>query len=269
MSVTLETDARAQGFAMEGAGGGLRWTSAARSHVGLRRNGNEDRWLATPSLLAVADGVGGGRAGEVAATVAISVLLAAASADPLDLSRIIEAFDDANRAIIALAERDQARHGMATTLTAAALYDDAVGVVHVGDSRAYRLRSGRLEALTQDHSFGGELVRSGLLGREQAACHPLRSVLTRSLGQAGRVQVDALQQPLRPGDLYLLCSDGLSGMVSEQDLATLLEEPDLDRAADQLVAAALRAGGRDNVTVVLGRVEGAPAEAAPVQRAAG
>lgn len=265
----LDTDMRAGSTRGGGAGAGVRWASAARTHPGLRRGANEDRWLATGGLLAVADGVGGERAGELAATVAISELLSLADA-PVGLPRLMRAFEVANRTVLAMAERHPERAGMATTLTAAALHDGMVAVVHAGDSRAYRLRSGRLEALTQDHSFGGELARSGLLSPEEAARHPMRSVLTRCLGHAPRLQVDAWQQPLLPGDVYVLCSDGLTDVVKPDELCLLASDEDLDAAAERLVEAALEAGAPDNVTVVLARAAAdRPAAQAARRRAAG
>lgn len=266
MSVNADTHTGARARGLAGPDAHLQWACAARSDVGLRRSANEDRWLATAGLLAVADGVGGERAGELAATIAISELVAAAGRGGIDLAALMRAFHSANRTILALADRDTDRHGMATTLTAATLHDGAVGVVHVGDSRAYRLRNERLEALTQDHAFGGELVRSGLLTPQRAACHPMRSVLARSLGHSPGLQVDAWLQPVLPGDRYVLCSDGLTDTVSEAALAELVQHPELDVAADRLVAAALRSGGRDNVTVVLAQVEPGPRDASPRQR---
>ena len=232
--------------------------SAARTHPGRRRTVNEDRWLAGDGIYAVADGVGGGPAGEVAATLAIDDLRGAAM--PPDVDDLAERVRQANRRIHELGEQDPARAGMATTLTAAMVGEGRIAVAHVGDSRAYRLRDGRLDRLTDDHSFGGDLVRRGLLDGTAAAASPFRGLLTRSLGALPDVEVDSSTHPTRLGDLYLLCTDGLTGPVGDERIAQVLRShPELGWIAGRLVECALRAGGPDNVTVVLFRVSpGAP-----------
>ena len=225
---------------------------AVRTHVGRRRATNEDRWLAEDGVYAVADGVGGGPAGEVAATLAVAELRGAHPAP--NAVALAELLREINHTLRELGDRNPATEGMATTLTAVVAGEGRVAVAHVGDSSAYRLRDGRLERLTRDHSVGGELVRSGLLDPEAASVHPLCSMLTRSLGTLDDVEVDRAAYVSRPGDVYLLCTDGLTGAVPDDRIAQVLRtHRDLDRAATRLVECALRAGGRDNVTVVLFR----------------
>lgn len=229
--------------------------SAARTHRGRVRASNEDRLLAAQGVYAVADGVGGGRAGDVAATIAVETL--EGGLEPPAEADLVATVERANRRIHELGRRDAARAGMATTLTVAVLGSHELALAHVGDSRAYRLRDGRLERLTDDHSLAAADLQAGRFGAGRAAHRPLRSVLTRALGLGPDVAVDSWTYPAVRGDLYLLCSDGLTAMVPEPRLRRILRtHSDLDRAADRLVESALRAGGRDNVTVVLFRVGG-------------
>jgi protein phosphatase len=199
--------------------------------------------------------MGGARAGEVASRIAAETFR-----DPRDPSQTPErqlerVVKEANRRIYELALRDQSRRGMGTTLTATLVDGDAVSVGHVGDSRAYRLREGELVQLTQDHSLVAELERSGQLTPEAAEHHPQRSIITRALGPEPEVEVDTHTHPARAGDVYVLCSDGLTGMISDSELATLLRAaPSLESAAEALIRAANQSGGKDNITVVLFRL---------------
>jgi protein phosphatase len=230
---------------------------AALSDIGLRRQTNQDAYLATDRLWAVADGVGGGPAGEVAAALAIDALGrgAASARDAADLEQWAQ---DAAADVHAAGRRDPALAGMATTLTAALLTPAGLAVVHAGDSRLYRLRRGRLDLLTEDHAMVAQLVREGLVTPERAATHPLRNMLTRALGRDPDVDYATLLVDVAPGDVFLLCTDGLTKMVAEADVAaTIAAAPTLDVAALELVRAANAAGGRDNVTVVLGGVRAA------------
>jgi protein phosphatase len=229
---------------------------AGLTDVGRQREANEDNLVLAAPVFAVADGMGGARAGEVASRMA-----AEAFRDPRDagqpperqLERVAQ---EANRRIYELALRDENRRGMGTTLTATLVAGDAVSVGHVGDSRAYRLRDGGLAQLTQDHSLVAELERSGQLTPEAAEHHPQRSIITRALGPEPDVDVDTHTHPARAGDVYLLCSDGLTGMISDDELATILRAaPSLESAAEALVRAANQSGGKDNITVVLFRLE--------------
>jgi PPM family protein phosphatase len=229
---------------------------AGRSDVGRQREANEDNLVLASPVFAVADGMGGARAGEVA-----SQLAADAFRDPRDPSltperQLEHVAREANRRIYDLALRDEARRGMGTTLTAALVDGGAVAVGHVGDSRAYRLRGGELTQLTQDHSLVAELERSGQLTPEAAEHHPQRSIITRALGPEPDVEVDTHTFPARAGDVYVLCSDGLTGMIADVDLATIVRAaPSLESAAEALVRAANQSGGKDNITVVLFRLE--------------
>ncbi len=229
---------------------------AGLTDVGRQREANEDNLVLASPVFAVADGMGGARAGEVASRIAAETFR-----DPRDPSRTPEqqlehVAQEANRRIYELALRDQSRRGMGTTLTATLVDGDAVSVGHVGDSRAYRLRAGELTQLTQDHSLVAELERSGQLTPEAAEHHPQRSIITRALGPEPQVEVDTHTHPARAGDVYVLCSDGLTGMISDNELATLLRAaPSLESAAEALVRAANQSGGKDNITVVLFRLD--------------
>jgi protein phosphatase len=200
-------------------------------------------------LVAVADGMGGHRAGEVASATALEALRAAiTSGRPLR-----ESIEDANDAVFTKSRTDQDLHGMGTTLTAGTLVAGGTLLVgHVGDSRAYLLRDGEMRQITEDHSLVEELVREGRLTADEAAVHPQRSIITRALGLDLAVEVDVYPVELAPGDRLLLCSDGLTGMVQPDDIAaTLRRESDPSRAAAQLVDLANHAGGEDNITVVV------------------
>ena len=229
---------------------------AQLSDTGRVRLHNEDRAIATARILAVADGMGGAKAGEVAAQVAVDSLSGLTAVNSETVRRAIER---ANRAIRRMASEDPDKSGMGTTMTAALLRDDRLDVIHVGDSRAYLWREGRLSQVTEDHSVVGELVRRGSITAEEAEVHPHRNVITRALGAEAEVQADTVSTGLQDGDVVLLCSDGLSSYVAEADIAAALEGSDsLADAARALVAKANGAGGADNVTVVLARVGAAP-----------
>jgi serine/threonine protein phosphatase PrpC len=228
---------------------------AGLSDVGRQREANEDNLVIASPVFAVADGMGGARAGEVASRMAADAFGRLAR-DGTPEQRLTLVAKRANRQIFDLAQRDESHRGMGTTLTAAMLAAGAVSIGHVGDSRAYRLRDGVLEQLTQDHSLVAELERSGQLSPEAAEHHPQRSIITRALGPEPDVEVDTHTHPARAGDVYLLCSDGLTGMLSDDEVAGLLGgAASLDDAARSLIRAANQRGGKDNITVVLFRVE--------------
>ncbi len=240
----------------------LTWVEMARAtDVGRVRGHNEDRHLVRPPVIAVADGMGGALAGEVAAGIAVTSLDGlAASPRPGDLRRAVER---ANADIRRSASGNAGRAGMGTTVTACMLSDDdRLYVVHVGDSRAYLVRDGQLRRLTDDHSVVAELVRGGALTEEQADRHPQRNVITRALGASDQVSADAFQVPVRAGDVVLLCTDGISAAIGDAAIRDALARAgSLEDAALALLAAADAAGGEDNATVVLGRVgDGPPAE---------
>src|SRR4051812_4151417 len=234
-----------------------------KTDVGRQRNANEDSYFARSPVFVVADGMGGAQAGEVAsqaATEAFEPGLGEGAAEAA-LERIVQ---DANSRIHGLAQSDSSRAGMGTTLTAAVLKPDEeeIAIAHVGDSRAYRLRAGKLEQLTTDHSLVEELRRKGQLTDEQASEHPQRSIITRAFGPEEQVEVDKRTVPARPGDVFLLCSDGLTTMVAEERIARILAgATSLDAGVRALVDEANRAGGRDNITAIAFRVDDA---AAPV-----
>ena len=247
--------------------------AAGLTDPGRRRLRNEDAFICEPPLFAVADGMGGARAGEIAAGLAATALEEAGS-DTQGLEGVVALITEANRRIWERSLADPQTAGMGTTVTAA-LVDAAtatVGLGHVGDSRAYLLRGGELEQLTTDHSLVAELVQSGVLTPEEAERHPQRSAITRALGTEASVEVDTFTVQAEPGDLFLLCSDGLPVMVSDDGVRSAIEGAggDPSRAADALVAAANANGGEDNVTVVLFELLGAdePDAATPVDEPA-
>jgi len=228
--------------------------ASALTDTGRRRPQNEDTFVCDPPLFAVADGVGGAQAGEIASRLAAAAL-EERRPDAQGEGTLAELLLEANDRIYRYALDDPTAAGMGTVVTAL-LVDEAAGTVaigHVGDSRAYRLRDGALEQLTPDHSLVGELVRAGRLSTEEAEQHPHRSVITRAVGTEPIVEVDTLTVTAVPGDLYLICSDGLTDIVRDEQIAELITaaDNDPDLAAEALVAAANHAGGIDNITVVL------------------
>jgi serine/threonine protein phosphatase PrpC len=234
----------------------------AATDRGRFREGNEDAHYCGTTLFAVADGLGGHRAGEIASDTAIEVIakLDQPPPDHPDEARhaLAEAFEAANRAVIEKGASDPAYAGMATTLTAALLHQDQLTIAHVGDSRAYLLRDGEpLRQLTSDHTVVAQLVRQQRLSPEEAAVHPFRSVLITAVGLEPEPQVDLLRPlDLQPGDQILLCSDGLTEPVTDEVIAELLiTNDDGDAACRALIDAANQAGGPDNITVVLLRAD--------------
>ena len=245
----------------------MRFVSGASSDKGQVRDGNEDAYVVDPrlQLFAVADGMGGHRAGEVASATALEALRAAVASG----ITIRDAVAAANRAVFSKAADDAELQGMGTTLTALIPQESGVTIGHVGDSRAYLLRDGELRQLTLDHSLVEEMVREGRLTHEQAAIHPQRSIITRALGVEATVEVDVYTLMLAPGDRLLLCSDGLTGMVQSTEIAAILRrESDPTRAANALVDAANAAGGEDNITTIVVDAEGETFDPLPTSVAA-
>ncbi len=226
------------------------------SDTGRQRRANEDALMVRSPLFVVADGMGGAQAGEVASKLAVEAFqggLPDAGEPELELAGLAQA---ANSRIHELSHANAEQAGMGTTLTAVYVGERDVAIAHVGDSRAYCLRDGRLLRLTDDHSLVDELMRQGRLTPEEAIEHPQRSVITRALGIEGTVEVDTRSFKGRAGDVYLICSDGLTTMVPEERIAEVLNAtPRLRDAGEMLIAEANRAGGRDNITVVLLRLE--------------
>jgi protein phosphatase len=227
---------------------------AARTHAGLVRPNNQDTLLLSGSLFGVADGMGGHKGGEVASAGAVAVIgemLCGLSPDEKRLETGIQA---ANRRLYEQQANDKALEGMGTTVTVLWEGEKDVLIGHVGDSRAYLFRDGALSQITQDHSVVAEMMRQGILTKEKAKKHPYRNVITRAVGTSVGIEVDILRQEKKPGDVWLLCSDGLHGMVDEEEMAAAIKAFPLQEAADHLLKMALDNGGRDNVSLMLLKV---------------
>ncbi|MFL5959310.1 MAG: Stp1/IreP family PP2C-type Ser/Thr phosphatase [Gaiellaceae bacterium] len=229
---------------------------AVASDTGRRRRRNEDNYVVAPPLFAVADGMGGAQAGEVASRLAASALEGSDSDSRPGLERLDALIQEANRRIYDRASTDPAASGMGTTMTVALVEGMTVAIGHVGDSRAYLVRGERMEQLTEDHSLVNELMKSGKLSEEEALVHPQRSVITRAVGTDPDVDVDAFTIEGEENDVFLLCSDGLTDMVEDEEILELVHthRDDLDKAVKALVAAANRGGGEDNITAVAFRI---------------
>ena len=234
--------------------------AVARTDTGRQRRENEDNAYVRVPLFVVADGMGGAQAGEVASALAVEEfqrgLIDADAEHPTAEQRLVERVQAANRRIYETAQVEREHSGMGTTLTAVYVDDSNLTVAHVGDSRAYIFRDGDLTRVTHDHSLVEELMRRGKLTPEQAAEHPQRSIITRALGIEPEVEVDTWTHPGHAGDVVLLCSDGLTSMIDEHLIEEVLRtDTDLQRIAQRLIHEANEAGGRDNITVVLFRLE--------------
>jgi serine/threonine protein phosphatase PrpC len=239
--------------------------TAHLTHPGRKRRHNEDSYIHEPPLFAVADGMGGAKAGEVASGLAVEALQLRPDVGGDPEAYVVDLIQEANRRVYTRATEDASASGMGTTMTVALVDADGshVTIGHVGDSRAYRVRDGELQQLTDDHSLVGELIRSGKLTREEAEVHPQRSVITRALGTDPDVDVDTFVVDARPGDTFLLCSDGLSSMVSDQTILDVVRDHprDMQATAKALIAAANRGGGDDNITVLVFALDGDSEEA--------
>ena len=225
---------------------------ARASDTGKKRRRNEDSYVVAPPLFAVADGMGGAQAGEVASKLAAAALKETHPDGASGPETVIALIQEANRRVYERAASDPATSGMGTTITVALVDGSEVTIGHVGDSRAYVVRGDELEQLTEDHSLVNELLKSGKLSREEAETHPQRSVITRAVGTDPDVDVDAFTVTAGEGDVFLLCSDGLTDMVADADILDVVEKhrDDLDRVTKALVSAANRGGGEDNITVI-------------------
>ena len=247
----------------------MRLEVASLSHIGNVRQRNEDAiGYVEPreprvrekkgSMFIVADGMGGHRGGEIASQLAVDTIIAHyyASRESNPSMALDQAFKEANRLIVDKSRSDVSLYGMGTTCTVLVIRDREGYVAHVGDSRAYLLRSGNLIQLTEDHSLVGEMVRQGILTDEDARTHPRRNVITRSIGTHDDLSVDAPSAPLPllDGDVFMICSDGLTSLVAERDLKSVLELNPPRAACDGLVDLAIDNGGKDNVTVQVVRV---------------
>jgi PPM family protein phosphatase len=229
---------------------------AVASDTGRKRRRNEDNYVVAPPLFGVADGMGGAQAGEVASQLAASAVEAGDSDALQGVERIDALIQEANRRIFDRASTDPSASGMGTTMTVALVEGMTVAIGHVGDSRAYLVRGEQMEQLTEDHSLVNELLKSGKLSEEEAQIHPQRSVITRAVGTDPDVDVDGFTIEAEDGDVILICSDGLSDMVEDENILELVHEhrDDLDKAVKALVSAANRGGGEDNITAVAFRI---------------
>jgi serine/threonine protein phosphatase PrpC len=233
--------------------------------TGRKRRRNEDAYVVEPPLFAIADGMGGAQAGELASSLAAGAVREDEAAAGSGERRVAELIQEANRRVYERSSQDAAASGMGTTMTVAFVGDANVAFGHVGDSRAYLIRDGKLGQLTEDHSLVAELVRSGKLSPEEAETHPQRSVITRALGTDPDVDVDTFSIETAPGDLFMLCSDGLTSMVEDDMILRTIEKnrDNLQTAAKALIRAANKGGGEDNITVVffeIGEDVGEPLE---------
>ena len=245
----IPVEGRLGADAVSGSNGFIAW--GARSDVGLVRGHNEDSFLLRTPLFMVSDGMGGHAAGEVASSIAVETVgeQAPGTADDVLLGAAVEA---ANMAVIQAAEQGIGKPGMGCTVTAVLIEKNKMAVAHVGDSRAYVLRQGTLVRVTHDHSYVEELVDSGQITADEARTHPSRSIITRALGSDPDMYADHFSLEVNDGDRIILCSDGLSSMISDAEIESLaVSSATPQQAADNLVAAALTAGGSDNVTVVV------------------
>jgi protein phosphatase len=224
---------------------------AVITDTGRKRRRNEDAYVCEPPLFAIADGMGGAQAGEVASRLAAAALRES-GADAGGEQRIADLIQEANRRVFDRSSSDPNTSGMGTTITVALVENGNVSFGHVGDSRAYLIRNGLMEQITEDHSLVNELLKSGKLSPEEAEAHPQRSVITRALGTDPDVDADTFTIEAQTGDLFLLCSDGLTDMVSNEAILDLVERHrrDMNQALRELVRAANRGGGEDNITVV-------------------
>jgi len=230
-----------------------------KTDIGLRRSNNEDAFIISPELgfCLAADGMGGAAAGELASKIFADTVLEifADSTDQSEkeiLYRVKKAFSFANEKILDDATQNPNHEGMGCTAELLAFFGDGFALGHVGDSRTYRFRNGQLRQLTQDHTLVQQQIEEGLISSENIRNHPLRNIILRALGQERELALDLLRGKILPGDLFLLCSDGLTDMVQDDQIQEILSSDiDIHRKADKLVESAKAAGGKDNITVVL------------------
>jgi protein phosphatase len=224
---------------------------ATITDTGRKRRRNEDAFVSEPPLFAIADGMGGAQAGEVASRLAAAAVREGGAGSGGE-ERIFELIQEANRRVYDRSNSDPNTSGMGTTMTVALVEGERVAFGHVGDSRAYLIRDGEMEQLTEDHSLVNELLKSGKLSPEEAGMHPQKAVITRAVGTDPDVDVDTFTVEAQAGDLFLLCSDGLTDVVAEEEILDLVERNrgDIDRALHTLVKEANRGGGEDNITAV-------------------
>lgn len=225
-------------------------TVTVRTDIGRVRASNQDAVIHAGTLCGVADGMGGHQGGEIASAFTRDTLVAQLEGQEPEMAALTRAVKAVNRRLF-LRAQEEGPQGMGTTLSVIWLGREGAFIAHVGDSRVYLLREGHLRQVTDDHSMVMEMVRAGVLTSEQAANHPMRNVITRAIGTESGVDVDCIMEPRRKGDLWLICSDGLHGMVPDARMEELLRSHAQEEAADLLLQAALDAGGHDNVSFVL------------------
>lgn len=231
---------------------------AAKTDIGKLREINEDTFLVEDKIFAVADGMGGHRAGEVASSMAIDILKKRAGEfeegdTPQRIQKMLkEALDEVNDAIVKRGETQGDYLGMGTTLTAFHISERRIFLVHIGDSRAYLIRKEKITQLTQDHTLVADMVGKGEISEEEARIHPLKNILVRALGTDVKAEADLLSEEVQPGDRILLCSDGLSSMLRDEEILSIVNESEsLENACQRLIDTANTNGGEDNITVVL------------------
>ena len=230
---------------------GERLRVVCRTDVGLLRPNNQDAVIQGPGLMGIADGMGGHRGGETASAGARDGLLRALEGKEPSARNLTDAVKEVNLELWNRQEQDASLTGMGTTLSVIWAAPDRMLIAHVGDSRVYLLRDGEFRQVTDDHSMVADMVRRGLLTEEQAATHPMRNYITRAVGTEPDIDVDLIEMERKPGDRWLVCSDGLHGLVDREKLAELTAGEDPEEAADQMIREALDRGGRDNVSLVL------------------
>ena len=226
-------------------------TCAWRTDVGRLRKNNQDAVILGNGLAGVADGMGGHKGGEIASAGLRDGLLRETKDSKPSREKLEEAVQKVNRELWEQQEGNSSLSGMGTTLTVIWPAEKEMLIGQVGDSRAYLLRDGKLSQITNDHSMVADMVRKGVLTEEQAACHPMRNYITRAVGTEANIEIDLFTHNRRKGDRWLVCSDGLHGMISTEELIRLMSEEDLEKAADNLLQAALISGGKDNISLVL------------------
>ncbi len=225
-----------------------------KTNKGLVRQSNQDSLLIAHNTYGVADGMGGHKGGETASRVAVQVVKEQLSGKQPDAALLSAAFSAANERVYEMQKRNADLSGMGTTMTLLWETDDKMLIAHVGDSRAYLLRDGELKQQTEDHSVVAELLRNKIITSEMALTHPYRSVITRALGTDPTVETDIYNVEKKLGDLWLVCSDGLYNMVSDEQISEVLTELPTEKAADKLLELAIDHGGHDNISFVLGKV---------------
>lgn len=222
-----------------------------KTHIGMQRVSNQDSFFIGEDLFMIADGMGGHKAGEVASEQAIKLMQKALEHEKPDVNILEKAIKDINLSIYLMQKNDEKLSGMGTTLSAMWKKKNKVLIGHVGDSRVYLLREGKLLQITEDHSVVAEMMRKGIISSEQAEKHPFRNVVTRAIGSSEGIQIDTIEMERKLKDRWLICSDGLTSMLGDAKISLILQENLIEDAVDKLVEKALLAGGKDNISVIV------------------